>query len=84
MFSLYLLKPPMNFKINMYKLVLVQKYGNKSQMSWENTIGELFQPRLLVKDKFVRTRHPAKFKVILNLLLCRQLIFRAIALLLED
>ena len=37
LFSLYLLKPPMNdFKINMYKLVLVQKYGNKSQMSWEH------------------------------------------------
>ena len=36
LFSLYLLKPPMNdFKINIYKLVLVQKYGNKSQMSWE-------------------------------------------------
>ena len=25
-----------DFKINMYKLVLVQKYGNKSQMSWEH------------------------------------------------
>ena len=36
-FSLYLRKPTMNdFKINMYKLVLVQKYGNKSQMSWEH------------------------------------------------
>ena len=39
LFSLYLLKPPMNdFKINMYKLVLVQKHGNKSQMSWEHNI----------------------------------------------
>ena len=39
LFSLYLLKPPMNdFKINIYKLVLVQKYGNKSQMSWEHNI----------------------------------------------
>ena len=32
LFSLYLLKPPMkDFKIDMYKLVLLQKYGNKCQ-----------------------------------------------------
>ena len=34
LFSLYLLKPPMNdFKIDMYKLVLLQNYGNKCQKS---------------------------------------------------
>ena len=32
LFSIYLLKPTMNyFKIDMYKFVLVQKYGNKYQ-----------------------------------------------------
>ena len=36
--SLYLLRPSMNdFKIDVYKMVLVQKYGNKSQKSCEHS-----------------------------------------------
>ena len=55
MFSIYLLKPPMNnFENDLHKLVLVQKYGNCGEMSG-NPLRKLNQSRLLVQVKLKQT-----------------------------